>query len=372
MAGRDIASLFQPILDRHNRARLTFNDFRVIGRETLRGAGHMRRMGFIPAGVVAVLMVFGAVGPSHADSCFAVQVANPAKMAPGTTAIMDNSGSYSRILECDAQGRILWEYEFPSEIRTRYKYANDLEWLPASNHFLFSVKDKGIFEVSRDKEIVWSYKVAKVSHDADRLPGGNTIFVYGGGDTQDDMQVTEISPKGEIVWSWKAADHLADEQRFDPPAGRKELYSYTHANAVIRLPSGNTIVSVRNFNMVVEVTPDGKIVRKIRDLRRVHDPFLLPNGNFMVSLLYKLTYVPIREVTPTGDIVWEYSQPDLASVTTVDVLSNGNILVAGRNMIVEVTRDKEVVWQAVQTNVDIDVSEQAQHHLYKVVRIPPR
>lgn len=332
----------------------------------------MQKSRTVLACVMAVLTVFAAAEASRADSCFTVQIANPAKMAPGTTAIMDNSGSYSRILECDSQGKILWEYEFPSEIRTRYKYANDLEWLPESDHFLFSVKDKGIYEVSRDKTIVWSYKTAKVSHDADRLPNGNTIFVYGGGDTQDDMQVTEVSPQGDVVWSWKAVDHLAGEQRFDPPAGRKEVYSYTHTNAVIRLPSGNTIVSVRNYNMVVEVAPDGNIVRKIPDLWRVHDPYLLPNGNFMVSLLYKLTYVPIREVTPDGKIVWEYVQPDLASVTTVDVLSNGNILVAGRNMIVEVTRDKEVVWQVVQTNVDIDVSEQAQHHLYKVVRIPAR
>ena len=83
------------------------------------------------------------------------------------------------IYEVDLNGFVTWKYKIPSKIKNRGKLRSgaDIEWLKESDNFLFVVPLGGIYEVNRRKEIVWSYETKLVSHDADRLPNGNTIFV---------------------------------------------------------------------------------------------------------------------------------------------------------------------------------------------------
>jgi hypothetical protein len=313
--------------------------------------------------------MLGMATVAEADSkCLTVEVIKRERMVEGTTAFLDNSGSTPRIVECDATGNTVWEYKLPLRIQPETRFANDLEWLPDQDHFLFTSRGRGVFEVDRGKSIVWSYSTSKASHDADRLPNGNTMFVWGN-DTESDAQITEVNPGGKIVWQWVGRSHLAGEHRYETPEGRRQPYTYTHANAAIRLPSGNTLASFRNFHMVVEVNPEGDIVWKLGNLPRVHDPALLSNGNLLVSLFARRTFHPIREVTRSGEVVWEYSEPDLRFSTSVTRLANDNVLIAGRNMIVEVTREKEVVWRAFLPGVDASPDNQ-QRHLFKVVRIP--
>jgi hypothetical protein len=326
---------------------------------------------FLRVCFIFALLMLGPAAIAQANTkCLEVEVIKPERMFPGTTAFIDSSGPSSRIVECDASGNTIWEFELPAKIQPHIKFTNDLEWLPDVDHFLFTSRGRGVFEVDRSKSIVWSYATDKVSHDADRLANGNTLFVWGG-DSNDDAQIMEVTPQKNVVWQWVGKQHLAGEQRYELAAGRREPYSYTHTNAVIRLASGNTLISLRNFHMLAELNPEGKIVWKLGDLSRVHDPYLLPNGNLLVSLLVRPSYHPVREITRSGEIIWEFSQPDLLAPTTVVGLPNGNILIAGRNMIVEVTRDKEVVWRAILPNVRPAMDNQ-QQHLYKVVRIPAR
>lgn len=315
---------------------------------------------------VALLLPVLLAHPAAAE--VSVEVLKAERMFPGNTAFIDNSEASSRIVEIDPQGRTVWEYELPAQVAPRPKFASDLEWLSGVDRFLFTSAPNGVFEVDRQKNNVWSYRTDKISHDADRLPNGNTIFVYGR-DGDDDAQVTEVSPAGEVVWRWHARQHLAGDTRHEMPAGRREPYSYTHANAVVRLPSGNTLVSLRNFHMLVEVDRSGAVVWKRAGLPRVHDPAPLPNGNLLVSLLVRPNYHPVREITRTGETVWEFSQSDVLAPTTVMPLPNGNVLIAGQNKIVEVTRDKEVVWRAVLRGVRPS-NDDTERHIYKAVRIP--
>lgn len=319
-----------------------------------------------PQQVIGVLVVLGIATSTQAGSkCLTVEVIKSDRMFPGTTAFIDNSGFSSRIVECDAEGNTVWDYELPSRIQPQSKFTNDLEWVSGQNHFLFTSRGNGVFEVDRNKSIVWSYATDKASHDADRLPNGNTLFVWGG-DGDNDAQITEVSPIGDVVWQWAGKQYLANDQRHE--IARREPYSYTHANAVRRLASGNTLVSLRNFHMVAEISPNGDIVSKQNGLPKVHDPYVLPNGNLLVSLLVRPGFFPIREVTRSGEIVWEYVEPGFLA-TTVERLPNGNILLAGTNKIIEMTSEKEVVWSATLPDVSPEISNQ-QKHLYKVVRIP--
>jgi len=176
----------------------------------------------------------------------------------------------------------------------------DVEGLPNGN-VLFVLPLKGVYEINRNGDVVWSYMDSQVTHDADRLPNGNTLVVFGGFDSRNDIQAKEINLKGEIVWSWKAKDHL-------DTAEYRNVYDqgWTHANAVTRLENGNTLISLRNFNIVVEVEPNGSIVRTIGKgiFHYQHDPEVLPNGNLLV-MNHTRPNKAIEIDPKTNKVVWE-------------------------------------------------------------------
>ena len=121
----------------------------------------------------------------------------------GTTLLPDHHNPQKpRIIEVNMLGEIVWEYSVPQ------KGSIDAELMP-NDHILYNVgHGTGIYEIDRSGKVVWSYMTNKVDHDADRLPNGNTVFVFGFGDQKSDAQVTEVNPKGEVVWTWCAKDHL--------------------------------------------------------------------------------------------------------------------------------------------------------------------
>jgi len=254
--------------------------------------------------------------------------------------------------EIDMQGKVVWKMEVPHGLRpTRHRFASDLKWLSQASHFLYTSAPNGIFELDRGGKVTWSHRTAKVTHDADRLENGNKIYVFGF-DSETDAQVTEISQTGQTVWEWRAKAFLEGEPRHEAPTTMRQverLYSYGHTNAVTRLPNGNTLVSLRNFHMVVEVAPTGEIVWRWRDLRLVHDPEVLANGNLLVALRISPGYHPVREVTQDGKVVWEFSQPDIQVPTNCQRLPNGNTLVCEGDFgrFFEVTTEGELVWEYV-------------------------
>jgi len=230
----------------------------------------------------------------------------------------------------------------------------DVELLP-NNNILFTVSHEGIYEVNRKGEIVWSHLDKKVSHDADRLPNGNTLFVWGW-DAVDDAQVKEVNPKGEIVWAWYAKDYF-NRSPYKEMGSTDGGYSWLHVNAVSRLPNGNTLISARNFNFVIEVDAKGSVLRTIGEgvLDEQHDPEILPNGNLIATIHNSLPEnrgKPQRavEVNPdTGKIVWQFPIPgqDNWPLRDANRLPNGNTLITGLNRIFEVTPPGGggIVWQ---------------------------
>ncbi len=72
------------------------------------------------------------------------------------------------------------------------------------------------------------------------------------------------------------------------------------------------------------------------------NPKRLDNGN---TLIAETVTDRIIEVTPDKEIIWEYV--DIDHPTDAERLTNGNTLIADRNgtRIIEVTPDKEVSWE---------------------------
>lgn len=306
-----------------------------------------------------------------ADPDFYVDIYNPDKAWQGTTLLADNHRlERSRIIEVNMQGHIVWEYDIPGYLQ---KYTNpgfDVESLP-NNNILFVLPLNGVYEISRSGDIVWSYMDSKVSHDADRLPNGNTLVVFGGGDGINDPQVKEINSKGEIVWAWYARDHFNK-----PPY--KDIYDdgWTHTNAASRLPNGNTLISLRNFNFVVEVDPRGAVVRTIGEgiFYRQHDPVMLPNGNILVANHQK-PHRAIEVDLNTGKIVWQSPEfeRDATPVRDANRLPNSNTLVTGTTKIIEFTAEGEIVWQLKLKGVYFaNQRDRPRLGFYKAERIAPQ
>ncbi|HTL72964.1 MAG TPA: hypothetical protein VL863_06635 [bacterium] len=103
---------------------------------------------------------------------------------------------------------------------------------------------------------------------------------------------------------------------------------FFHAWKSLRLPNGNLIVTAGYGAFVVELDPNGKILRKFGDKEQVPEnvrPFfyamfqLLPNGHVVVANWqghgpgFGQSGVQLLEFNGAGEIVWSWSKPDLIS-----------------------------------------------------------
>ena len=103
---------------------------------------------------------------------------------------------------------------------------------------------------------------------------------------------------------------------------------FYHAWKSLRLANGNLIVTAGYGAFVVELDPDGKIIRKFGGKEQVSEkvrPFfyamfqLLPNGNIVLANWqghgpgFGGSGVQLLEFNPAGEIVWSWSEADLIS-----------------------------------------------------------
>ncbi len=277
-----------------------------------------------------------------ADPDFVVDVYEEQKVWEGTTLLGDSHTGDNRVIEVNMLGEIVWEFVLPQEWCDRL-CGLDTDPLPNGN-ILLVLTNHGIEEIDPAGESVWSLLDPQVSHDADRLPNGNTLYSFGSNDTKEDAQVKEVDAAGDLVWSWYAADHLDY-----PPYSDIFEQGWCHTNAVTRLDNGNTLISIRNFEMIVEVTPDGDIVDTIEDVAiSPHDPEVLPNENILVVSQEGVEGNRAIEIDrETHEILWEYVVMDVANIPVRDCnrLPNGNTLITCAREIIEVTLDGEIVWR---------------------------
>lgn len=336
----------------------------------------------IPFAIIALFFIISFQPVSAAnipagkpDPDFYVDIYKPDKVWQGTTLFADyHKQGMARIVEVNMQGEIVWEYVLPNEL-TRYTNPGfDVELLP-NNNILFLLPSKGVYEVNRKGNIVWSYPDSKVSHDADRLPNGNTLINFGNNDGKDDTQVKEVNPEGKVVWSWRAKDSFNK-----PPYDAVYNQGWTHSNAVTRLPNGNTLVSLRNFYLTVEVNPQGAVVWQydwtplgIDPRTDPHEPEMLPNDNILVCLDPGQGNV-VEVNTAKNEIVSQYliqkGQTDYGLTRDADRLPNGNTLINNGIKLIEVTPAGEIVWQLNVKGLEKTDTRQSQMlYLYKSERI---
>jgi outer membrane protein assembly factor BamB len=149
-----------------------------------------------------------------------------------------------------------------------------------------------------------------------------------------------VDPKGAVV-------------RVTPLTTSEKGYHLQVRN-VHKLANGNILAAHEGEGAVREVTPEGKVVWEFTKVDNTGEALRLANGDTLIACG---TQRRVIEVTPDKSVVWEFTAKDapevnLTWVSNLQVLRNGNIVVGNflrgqegkGSHAFEVTRDKKVVW----------------------------
>lgn len=148
-------------------------------------------------------------------------------------------------------------------------HSNSVEWMSderlASENPLYSLSNFLLCVRHQDsvaivdwdrKQLLWAWGRGELSgpHDATLLPNGN-VLVFDNGLDRGWSRVVEVDPRSdEIVWEYRAAKP-------------EDFYSRAQG-AAQRLANGNTLITDSDSGLLFEVTPEGEIVWEYRNTNR--------------------------------------------------------------------------------------------------------
>lgn len=184
--------------------------------------------------------------------------------------------------------------------------------------------------IEPDGTISWEQK-APSCDDLWILPGGSILFSTGHG-------AKEVTRDGRVLFAYNSTS---------------EVY------AVQRLANGNTFVGECTAGRLIELAPDGALLKSVTLLKAgeaaghsfMRNARVLTNGNYLVTLCGART---VTEYAPDGKAVWTFKAPGGVTHSAVR-LANGNTLIAcgdgGEPGLIEVNPEGRTVWQV--TNADL-------------------
>ncbi|MGB6836432.1 MAG: aryl-sulfate sulfotransferase [Dehalococcoidia bacterium] len=236
------------------------------------------------------------------------------------------------VMEIDWDGNVLWEVKHPD-------HHHDARLMRNGNVLMLCIE-----EVPPDLAV--------------KVRGGLPGTEHEGVMCSD--KVVEMTKQGEVVWEWHAWQHLDPEVDCITPQDRRD--EWTHANTVEELPDGGVLVSFRNISTIAIIERrTGEIRWRLGPevLAQQHHPGRLPSGNILIfdngthRADNPFTFSRVLEVDPaTKRIVWTYQDRPIFNFyspyeSSAQRLPNGNTLICegvfGR--LFEVTPEGEVVWE---------------------------
>jgi hypothetical protein len=229
-----------------------------------------------------------------------------------------------------ADGAVEWEYPAPD--------CDDI-WVLPSGNVLCNV-GHSVREVARDGRVVFEYPSTSEIYACQRLPGGRTFV----GECNTG-RLLEIEPSGRIAWELRLL-----------PEGKSGGHLFIRGAR--RVAGGRYLVAHYAEEVVREYESDGRIVRSFPAPGGPHSVVRLRNGHTVISLGDLKGGGGVVEVDRAGRTVWEVRGDELAGVSLkfvagIQRLANGNTVLCnwlGHGQLgkaphlIEVTRDKRVVW----------------------------
>lgn len=236
---------------------------------------------------------------------------------------------------------------------------HDVHVLPGGNIMVQEGASKVVEIDPAQRKVVWSYDSAQANGNAGKpvevhafqpLDGGRVMIAESG-----PARIIEIDRAGKLLHS--------------VPLNVEHPHPHTDTRLVRKLASGNYLVCHEGDGAVREYDSAGKIVWEYgvplfgKSPKPGHGPeaygnkcfaaVRLPSGNTLISTGNGHGVI---EVTPQKEVVWQINQNDLAGitlawVTTLEVLPNGHYLIGnchagpGQPLLVELDpQTKRVLW----------------------------
>lgn len=255
-------------------------------------------------------------------------------------------GKANRTVIVGEDGKVKWRVDFPASDGWVQPNGNVLLALYGTNEY----PNGGVIEIDRDtKQILFSYKGQQNEISSVQALGNGEYLVA---ELGPEPRAIVINRAGEIVRSMPLqcqkgnahmqtrmlrqlpngnyiAPHLLDfaVKEYDAATGvvlrafptddrgrEKRDWPFT----AIRLENGNTLVGCTNGNRVIELDPNGKIVWSV-DNDNIGEALIddacgvqrLPNGNTVITSYHAQgTSVKLLEVTRDKKVVWKFDGAD--------------------------------------------------------------
>ncbi|PKB71028.1 MAG: aryl sulfotransferase [SAR202 cluster bacterium Io17-Chloro-G6] len=198
--------------------------------------------------------------------------------------------------------------------------------------------------------------------------------------------IVEVDAAGDRVWEWHAAEHLDVET--DVITFNDLRDEWSHGNTVVPLPDGRVMFSFRNISTVGIIDKaSNEIVWKLgyETLAQQHDPSMLAIGNILIfdngshRGQEPLPSSRVIEIDPnTNQILWEYRDNPAYNffspyISGARRLVNGNTLITegmfGRMF--QVTPEGEVVWEYINPHFFTDTENLVANRVFRATHYMP-
>jgi len=250
-----------------------------------------------------------------------------------------------------------------------------------NNSYLCSDNGKEkIYKLNPEGKIIGEFPVSECQ-DLHQLSNGNILFTYYAA-TNGKMRggVCEISSDKKEVFKYEIDGEVHSCQRLkngntlltdnnngclievDPQGEvvktivlKTTVKGHSAIRMIRQLENGNYLVCQEQDRLVVEYYTDGEIVNSYKSPGKCFEAIRLKNGN---TLIGDGNACSVREVNDKGKEVWKMSKEDFPElklnwITGIQELPNGNFLIcnwlghgrSGKGIpIFEITKDKKIVW----------------------------
>ncbi|MEC9091736.1 MAG: hypothetical protein VX438_03455, partial [Planctomycetota bacterium] len=184
-----------------------------------------------------------------------------------------------------------------------------------SDGFQLIAKDQNlVIELDSNRQEVFRMRVEGVLSAEKTAEGNYLLFSYSG------QWLREYSPEKKINWELKGVKF----------------------NNAMPLANGNVLVTVGSASIVREIDPKSQnTVWEFNPGWWPNDAYRLDNGNTLVG-----GKGGVLEVTPSREIVWEYGNPESATIVVAKPTGKETVLVGWTSgQAREINVEKETVWE---------------------------